>query len=244
VTATTRLFRIVPFSELYQAQVIYANQSDKEKIHVKPYTEARLVPELGGQIVVITPSVKKEKIEEYEFRFFHVPIAKNKGSKSNFIWFNIAADHNCPEQTYYPLKYGRLLEGERIRTGDEKIFDAHEISAYKKLKEYFDKRDERLKIFEDPFFFFTQYAFNLINVYRTQVVKEYLGRAGGYHKIKTKPLNDKEMSGLIADQLVFEKFLLEKKGIKEKIGEYIFKKFFNPKNLDFAVWKDGKFAYQ
>jgi len=244
ISATARTYRIVPFSELYQAQVIFTNQSEIEQILVKPYTDTKYVKQRGGQVTVSVPSVKKKPTSTYNFRFYHLPLKTKKDNNMNAIWFDVLADHSCPEQTYYPLSYGRILYEDRLRTGDEKIFDAHEISAFKKIKEFFNNRHEKLKIDEDPFFFFSNYGFVLTNILRTRLIKEYLGMENGVSVIKRRLINDKDFSILLADQLFYEKDLLEKRGIRKKIGDYIFKKFFNPRNLNFAVWKDGKFAYE
>jgi len=230
ISKTSSQYKIVPFSELYQAELIFMNENDEEAIIIEPYIDFKDVLMRGGQVIAHVPSVSKEEVNKHRIRISHIPL-KLKDGKSNFSWFDLNSDHSsCPEQNYYMLHYGRNQRGE-YRKGDEKIFDAHEIAAYWSVMKFFKYRHEKLNVSDNPFFFLSKNSYDIIKLMKTQIVKEYESNG----ELKIRMLNDKEVSRLFSQQLAKERELLEMRK-SSYIGKKIFDKYFNPKNLDFAKY--------
>jgi hypothetical protein len=231
ISKSSSQYKIVPFSELFQGELIFMNENDEEPIIIKSYSDFKDVIKRGGLSMVDVPSVSKKEVKNYRIKFSHIPFKLKKNKSFNPIWFDLISDHSsCAEQNYYTLHYGREYFGS-YRKGDEKVFDAHEIASYWGIMKFFKYYNEKLNVSDNPFFFLSKESFNLINVMRNQIVKEY--ESGG--KIKLRILNDKEISRLFSMQLAKERELLEIRK-SSYIGNKIFDKYFNPKNLDFAKY--------
>src|SRR3989344_200661 len=161
---TSREYRVVPFTEIYQAQMMNLDPDFNRKIEVNPYIgnkdEFKVALDLalknGGQADVDIPSVNDPN--SYGFRLYNIPLVK-KANLLSYNWFNLNWDHVCKEQEFYPLHYGRH-DGGKLRTGNEKFADAHVIASYKKLKKEINSGNYGAYLTEDPFFYLSRYSLN------------------------------------------------------------------------------------
>ncbi|MEK6932414.1 MAG: hypothetical protein AABW56_01310 [Nanoarchaeota archaeon] len=224
---TSREYRVVPFTEIYQAQMMNSDQDFNHKINVNPYIgnlgELKVVLEMalksGGQADVNVPSVNETG--SYGFRLYNIPLVKSTNLLS-YNWFNLNWDHVCKEQEFYPLHYGRHDRG-KLRTGNEKFADAHVISAFEKLKKEINRGNYGAYLTEDPFFNLTKYGLNIMRKMRTQVVKEEFYHSKKGRKLKKRMLNNGEINVLFGDLLLYN---LDLKKNMRNPGKLVFTKFF------------------
>ncbi|MEK6907234.1 MAG: hypothetical protein AABW45_01785 [Nanoarchaeota archaeon] len=236
---TTREYRVIPFTEIYEAEIILANQKE-DKARAKPYIGNRgdlrialeMALESGGHVDVIVPSVKKKEVEKYPFKISHFPLVRTKKDNPSCLWFNLTWNHTCREQEFYPLHYGRY-DQEKRRKGDEIFADSHVIVGFKAGKETINRGDYGACVLDedDPFFLLSSYGFNIMRKIMTQIVVEH-----GYGKnIEKKLLNKSDAGVWFVNQLKYDLDLNRKRG-KINPGRLVYLKYFNPRNLNFAVY--------
>ena len=226
---TSREYRVVYFTENYQAQLMLRNATKEQKNKVNPYIGDRgelkkaleMALEVGGQVDVTVPSLS-EKSQQHSFLISSFPLVEKKDERS-YHWFNLRWNHVCKEQEFYPLHYGRWLENRGLRKGAEMVADAHVIFGFKIAKQRINDRDYGAYAVEDPFFEYDNYALNILNKLHTQVIKGYFVNTKTGRKIKYRFLNNGEINPSFGDVMLYN---LRLKAKNRNPGKLVFKMFF------------------
>lgn len=227
---TSREYRIVFFTENYQAQLMLKNATREEKSKVKPYIGNRgdlkvaleMALEIGGHIDLSVPSLSKKDSKEHSFAFSHYPLVR-KAKDISCNWFNLRWNHVCKEQEFYPLHYGRFLEDRKLRQGVEIVADAHVIFGFKITKSEINAKNYGAYVAEDPFFDYSNYSLNTLNKLYTQVVKEYFVKTKKGFSIRRRLMHNGEINKLFGDLILYN---LKSKSKSRNPGHLVFLKFF------------------